>query len=271
VAGKTARKPRQYHIIREKRQVNQWFGRDMWDDKMRILSVDLAHTSYQNLGIILLEETRDGFIAQGLSAGDLSLVGPPAPQELAKSLLEPCSRFSSPILVLDGPQAWKHQDNGLAHSRVCERLLNTPGKTGLPGTAKPANYLPFIDFSITVFQELVALGFQLWSEHTVPLLAIESFPLSAWRQLGLRPLPAKSKAKIGHLQQAAGDLRKMFPLKVPEGLSHDQLQALVASLVGVPLAQGRQAGYSASGMMPTVVDGTWREGFIVNPTKAALI
>ncbi|MEN6488942.1 MAG: DUF429 domain-containing protein [Smithella sp.] len=247
------------------------FGRDMRDDKMRILSVDLAHTSYQNLGIILLEETRGGFIAQSICAEELSLVGPPLPQVLAKSLLEACKRFSSRILILDGPQAWKCPDNGLVHSRVCERLLNTPGKTGLPGTAKPANYLPFIAFSITVFQELMALGFQLWSGDMASLLAIESFPLSAWRQLGLRPLPAKSKATMGHLQQAAGDLSKMFPLKVPVGLSHDQLQALVASLAGVPLALGRKAGYSVSGMMPSVVGGIWREGFIVNPTKAALI
>jgi hypothetical protein len=179
---------------------------------MKILSVDLAHTTYKNLGIILLEEKLGGFVAQGLSPEDLSLIGPTSPQELASILYETCARFSSPILLLDGPQGWKYQGNGLQHSRVCERILNTPGKTGLPGVAKPANYLPFIAFSIAVFQELVSLGFELWSGQSAPLLVIESFPLSAWRQLGLRPLPAKSKAKIGHLQQAADDLRKMFPL-----------------------------------------------------------
>jgi len=238
---------------------------------MKIFSVDLAHTSYENLGIILLEETQGGFVAHGLSPCDLSLIGTPSPKELARTLLEACGRFSSPVLLLDGPQGWKRQDNGLQHSRVCERLLNTPGKTGLPGIAKPANYLPFISFSIAVFHELVLLGFELWSGQTAPLLAIESFPFRAWRQLGLRPLPAKSKAKVEHLQQAVDALRRMFPLSVPDGLSNDQLQALVTSLAGVPLVRGRSDGYSASGTTPCLVDHTWREGFIVNPTRAAMI
>jgi hypothetical protein len=33
-------------------------------------------------------------------------------------------------LLIDGPEAWKDPDNGLQHSRVCERELNTPAKTG---------------------------------------------------------------------------------------------------------------------------------------------
>lgn len=238
---------------------------------MRILSVDLAHTSYENLGIILLDDTRGGFVAKVLTAAELSLFGQPSPQKLAKILFEACSRFSSPILLLDGPQGWKREDNGLQHSRVCERLLNTPGKTGVPGFAKPANYLPFIAFSIAVFHELMVLGFELWSGHAAPLLVIESFPLSAWRQLGLRPLPAKSKARTVDLQQAADALREIFPISVPDGLSHDQLQALVASIAGIPLIRGCPSGYSASGVVPCFMDGSWREGFIVNPTREAMI
>ncbi len=237
---------------------------------MSILSVDLAHTSYENLGIMLLEEKTGGLVAHAVAARDLGLIGPPSPQTLARVLTETCDRFSAPVLLLDGPQGWKHPGNGLPHSRVCERLLNTPGKTGLPGSSKPGSYLPFIAFSIAVFQELVAHGFELWSGRAAPLVAVESFPSSAWRQLGLRPLPAKSKTGFEHLQRAAGDLRKMFILELPEGLSHDQLQALVAALAGVALLRGCPSGYVASGIMPSLMEGTWREGFIVNPTRRAI-
>jgi hypothetical protein len=237
---------------------------------MKILSVDLATSSYTNLGIILLSKKRGGFFAQAMSLKDFHLEGPPSPSKLATRLADTCHRLSARILLLDGPQAWKHPGNGLPHSRVCERLLNTPGKTGLPGSSKPANYLPFIVFSIEVFKDLLAHGFELWSGRTAPLLAVESFPSSAWRQLGLRPLPAKKKARFEHLQEATNALRHMFPLDVPDGLSHDELQALVAALAGVPLARGYSGGYVATGITPSVVEETWREGFIVNPTREAL-
>jgi hypothetical protein len=237
---------------------------------VNILSVDLAHTSYANLGIILLEEDRDVFSVRRLYPGDLGLGGPPSPGFLATQLAAACQSLSAPILLLDGPQGWKHPENGLAHSRICERKLNTPGKTGLPGSAKPANYLPFMAFSIEVFAVLVAAGFELWTDHVAPLLVVESFPLSAWRQLGLAPLPAKSKARAEDLARATEDLLRLFPLKLHGKLSHDELQALVAALAGVPLARRCHTGYAVVGAPPTRVDDTWREGFIVNPTRDAL-
>jgi hypothetical protein len=35
------------------------------------------------------------------------------------------------IIMIDGPQAWKHPHNGHAYQRDCERKLNTPAKIGL--------------------------------------------------------------------------------------------------------------------------------------------
>jgi len=67
---------------------------------------------------------------------------------------------------------------------------------------------------------------------------MESLPTAAWRHLGLTPLPAKSKTRPAHLRQAASDLRRLFPLDLPDNLSHDELQALVASLAGVAVARG---------------------------------
>ena len=239
---------------------------------MKVLSVDLAHTSYANLGIVVLEGKDDAFSAAPLAPRDLDLTGTPSPQVLAARLASACRHLGTHILLLDGPQGWKDPHNGLEHCRLGERELNTPGKTGLPGQAKPGPYLPFIAFSIAVFQALLEHGFELWSgpSSAAPFLAIESFPTAAWRHLRLEPLPAKSKTRPGHLQRAASDLRRLFPLSLPDGLSHDEMQALVASLAGVAVARGHRAGYVAAGVAPLRLEGHWHEGFIINPTSAAL-
>jgi len=237
---------------------------------LRILSVDLAHSSYNKLGVVLLEDSGDGFSVRAITPGDVGLTGEPSAHALATNLVAVCRRLSVSILLLDGPQGWKDPDNGLKHSRVCERELNTPGKTGLPGNAKPGNYLPFIAFSVSVFDGLVAQGFELWSGRAAPLLAIESFPWSAWRQLGIVPLGAKSKARREDLERVVAELQGLFPLRVPDRLSHDQVQALVAALAGVAVSRGSCAGYVAAGVQPKRLDGSWREGFIINPTREAL-
>ena len=53
-------------------------------------------------------------------------------------------------MLLDGLQGWKNPANGLKHSRLCERILNTPAKTGILGRVKPVNYTKFVEFSIAV-------------------------------------------------------------------------------------------------------------------------
>ena len=237
---------------------------------MRVLSVDLAYKSYAHLGIVVLDELGERFSAWPLPARELGLEGAPVPQDLARRLAEVCEQLSISTLLLDGPQAWKDPANGLEHCRVCERGLNTPGKTGLPGGAKPGNYLAFLEFSIVVFHELVARGFELWSGQASPGLALESFPSAAWRRLDLPPLPSKARGRAEDRERAARALRDLFPLGVPDGLSHDELQALVASLAGIAVERGNPGGYAMTGVAPRFVAGTWREGFIVNPTREAL-
>ena len=51
--------------------------------------------------------------------------------------------------------------------------------------------------------------------------------------------------------------------------AHDELQALVSSLAGVALEDGNQGGVTFAGVPPIKLDGTRREGFIVNPTRKA--
>jgi hypothetical protein len=180
-------------------------------------------------------------------------------------------RVGSRILLLDGPQGWKHPDNGLEHSRVCERELNTPAKTGLPGSVKPANYAPFVKFSIDVYWELMQRGWHLFGDNTVlagQRTVIESFPLSAWRTLGIQPLPSKRKATMGHISERLGNLQNQFRLSVPRNPSHDELQALISGLAGIAFEQGYEHCLQANGRSPELLEGTWREGFIVNPRPA---
>jgi hypothetical protein len=51
-------------------------------------------------------------------------------------------------------------------------------------------------------------------------------------------------------------------------LNHDQLQATVAGLAALPLERQTMAGIAFAGVEPFVEDGAWREGYILNPTKA---
>jgi hypothetical protein len=175
-------------------------------------------------------------------------------------------------LLIDGPQAWKDPDNGLQHSRVCERELNTPAKTGLPGAVKPANYLPFVQFSIAFFDELEARGWPRYRAGTPTTpVAIETFPLAAWRFLGLRTLPAKAKASALVIRQATEALLSIFPTRLTAEPNHDELQALVTSYVGFAVIRGTASEVQLAGTAPFRLDGTYREGFIACPRAAPRI
>jgi hypothetical protein len=108
----------------------------------RVLSIDLAHTTVRNLGICLLEE-KCGRIASStfLKSSQIGITDPPDPVYLGATIFKFCSDEHVRLVLLDGPQGWKDPANGLMHSRVCERLLNAPAKTGVFGQAKPPTTL----------------------------------------------------------------------------------------------------------------------------------
>ena len=62
------------------------------------------------------------------------------------------------ILMLDGPQAWKSEDNGYPFCRASESELNTSAKTGLPGTVLPGTYERFVGFCLALYDALERLG-----------------------------------------------------------------------------------------------------------------
>jgi hypothetical protein len=230
-----------------------------------ILSVDLAYKSYREIGIVLLQQMQTGEIE--CKKVPLEAAGEPEPSNVAIKVAELANLNGCQIIMIDGPQAWKHPHNGHAYQRDCERKLNTPAKTGLPGEVLPANYRPFVCFAIDVFNYLSQLGFLRLQEGNFKSskVAVEAFPLSAWKSLGFKPLKAKAKCRDADILAATALLTESFPLHISDALSHDELQAAVSGLGGLALEISMGDGFELVGLPPVSFEGIWREGFIVNP------
>jgi hypothetical protein len=174
------------------------------------------------------------------------------------------------VIMLDGPQAWKSFSNGLEHSRVSEKQLNTAAKTGLPGMVKPVTYRAFAEFCVDVYDALCRRGWRRLETRERPGLPpdrvlVESYPHAAWKSLGLKPLPSKRRCKVSDLAEAYGALRALIPFTTSRPPNHDQLQAIVGGLPGLALEMRNTAGARIVGNPPRREDGHWREGFIVLP------
>ncbi len=148
---------------------------------MAVLSVDLAYRRFSDIGIALLDSLPGGPIHCEFIRVCEDRV---TPEIVAVTVDSLCLQRGIRIMLLDGPQGWKSPTSDLTNSRKCERILNTPAKTGLCGTVKPSNYGPFVSFSIAVYDRLTELGWERFSKtESVGGLArvlFESFPLSAW-------------------------------------------------------------------------------------------
>jgi hypothetical protein len=238
-----------------------------------VLSIDLALCS-QNLGIAVAKPSPHSTEISLLPASALGLADRLAPAtSVANQILDFCGKQDIRLLLLDGPQGWKDPASELKHCRVCEKTLNTSAKTGTLDSVKPLNWKPFVRFSIAVFSELVKRGVSLAEKPIIEasppgILALESFPYSAWRAVGLQSLPSKRKCRIEHLIDRTERLKASYNLTFDLPITHDQLQAAVASLAGVAILRGDPSGYKAHGQPPTLKDGVILEGYIVNPTKS---
>jgi hypothetical protein len=238
---------------------------------MTVLSIDLAYKRYSDIGVCVLCDAGDRIEIVPIRLVELGLKGAPTIGALAKTLVRLAEHWSARLVLIDGSQAWKSPDNGLPHCRICERALATQGKTGLPGVTKPAGYAAFISFAIELFDELSMLGWPrvpsesaLRSQHP---FALESFPTSAWRSLGLTPLPAKARTRDGAIQARLEELGKLYPVS-RVALTHDELQAVIAGLAGLGIEGHPAYSYTLAGVAPFELDDAWREGFIVNPVRS---
>jgi hypothetical protein len=268
---------------------------------MAVLSVDLAYRSWSNLGIVVLDRadlSHSSGVAK-IGAGfptPLKLAGADRNQSFDGPIACEIIPFSSPdgepgpvdanilagrinhlcnvrnirVILLDGPQAWKSGSNGLQHSRVSERQLNTAAKTGLPGMVKPVTYRAFAEFCLDVYDALCRRGWRRLDTLSQPgapqdRVLVESYPHAAWKSLGLKPLPAKRRCKVSDLARAYGALRSIIPITTNRPPNHDQLQAIVGGLPGLALGERNSACTRIVGNPPRREDGHWREGFIVLP------
>ncbi len=104
-------------------------------------------------------------------------------------------------------------------------------------------------------------------------ILVESYPYAAWKSLGLKPLPAKRRAKVSDLAEAYGALRAVVPFTTNRPPNHDQLQAIVGGLpgldLGLALEEHNPARVRIVGNPPRREEGHWREGFIVLPVPPA--
>lgn len=195
-------------------------------------------------------------------------IGPvPSADVLADWLAGLAERASAPLLLLDGPQAWKDPANGLVHQRLCERALATQAKTGPPGVVKPGTQRRFVELSIALFDALDARGFPRFDPARPERpAAVEVFPTASWRALGARALAGKraKRPRCGdEIARGSAFLADACGLRLHGAPTHDELQAAVAGLAGLALAGHEAFAWRAFGVAPYRVDGSWREGAIV--------
>lgn len=253
---------------------------------MAVLSVDLAFRRWSDLGIVLLDHVRPQLsplnqpaqlaidcqiIPSGAFKLDSDLAcGPVDANILAGHLNHLCAVRGIRVIMLDGPQAWKSRSNGLVHSRVSERQLNTVAKTGLPGMVKPITYRLFAEFCLDVYEALCRRGWRRLETRDQPgspqdRVLVESYPFAAWKSLGIKPLPSKRRARVSDLAEAFGALRSLIPITTNRPPNHDQLQAIVGGLPGLALEEHNASAARIVGNPPRREEGHWREGYIVLP------
>jgi hypothetical protein len=265
---------------------------------MAVLSVDLAERNWSDLGIVILDRERPASGAAGLHRGPSGWPvfaqeqAAPSPvhceilpwhepdpldaRTLAGRLNHLCGVRNIRMILLDGPQAWKSSTNGLQYARVSERQLNTAAKTGLPGVVKPATYRRFAEFCLDVYDELCRRGWRRLETNAQPSIGpervlVESYPFAAWKSLGIKPLPAKRRARISDLAEAYAALNRIIPFTVNRPPNHDQLQAIVGGLAGLSLEARDASGTRIVGTPPRREEGHWREGFIVLPVAPSRV
>ncbi len=184
-------------------------------------------------------------------------------------------------LCIDGPLGWQDpvraHPEGALHARVSERRLNAPGKTGPPGVVKPRPYLPFIAFSIALFERLTARGWRLPDgshssarDPSAPeRLISETFPTAAWRALGLPALPGKARARTDAtiVPNAIATLEQTLGVQLHGIATHDEIQAVIGGLAGLWWEHGAGDRVQFVGLPPSRLDGTWREGYIMVPAS----
>jgi hypothetical protein len=166
----------------------------------RVLWVGLACKKAKDIGACFIHDAcvRPKAVHFPAASDDLGILDPPTPEQCAQAIYDYCAHHEIAVVFLDGPQGWMHPDSALKDKRRCEKLLNAQAEAGREGQVKPRNFKRFVEISTAVLSELTGHGTALVKDAGVQiaddrLLAAESFPRSAGKKLGIRPLPGKKK------------------------------------------------------------------------------
>jgi hypothetical protein len=237
------------------------------DGQVHVLSVDLASNNPRDLGIAILSAGKEICVAFVPPEG-LGLAKPLQPAGLADALVGLAEASDCRWIAIDGPSGWKHPDNGLVHSRVSDRELNAPAKVGLPDHVKPRSYKAFIEFSIALFDALSDRGYSRLANTATSAsekTSVEILPVACWPRLQLPRLPAKAKCTPQSLAVCTKAISTLVAFQ--SAPSHDELQATIGGIAVLWKLLGRTDLVHLAGHAPVFLDGHWREGFILAPSK----
>ncbi len=235
-----------------------------------VLGIDVASSSWLANGSALISYDDAGFrdVVPGAIKWPLA---PLTPEGLADAIDAYAREKSITAVALDGPQGWRSADTPLGTpgvGRRCEYECRTQGKTGVYPVTYPRNQRPWIEFSVKLFDALLARHDVVLAEsettaHASGYAVLECFPTSTWRASGMIPLPGKGKRPA--LAPFIQSLRNAYQLPDFKTESHDDLQAVVAALAAVAAAGG-PALPLRRGVTAMIADARRNEGFIWDAT-----
>lgn len=190
---------------------------------------------------------------------------------LADWIMETAERRDVGVIAIDGPLAWRDPDTDSVHSRLAERAVRAPGKTGLPPDGvKPHTYLGFTSHSIALAEHLTTAGWEPVSDpHSAggTRMITETFPTAAWRQLGLPPLPGKSRATLEDVTVGLTRLQQACTIRLSGVETHDDLQAVTGGIAPAWWRAGCMDRVTFAGAPPFRRANSWREGYIIIPAR----
>lgn len=246
----------------------------------RVLGIDVASSSWKANGSALIEYDEAG--VRRVVPGVIPWPSVPlTPAALAGAIDKFAREHAIDAAALDGPHGWRSPDTPAGAPGVGRRSeyeCRTQGKTGVYPVTYPRNQRPWIEFSIQLFDALLALPGVVLADRETAIIAgagyavLECFPTSTWRTSGLKPLPGKGKRPP--LLPFSQALATAYRLPAFVSHSHDDLQAVVAALAAVAVIGGPALPIRRGIAATTTADvsGTRRlEGFIwdAKPTGVA--
>ncbi|MFV8750552.1 hypothetical protein ACNOYE_08360 [Nannocystaceae bacterium ST9] len=209
------------------------------------LGIDVASGAWIDNGAALIEFDRAAarFVRVQPGAIEWPRTTLTAPA-LADAIDEFVRRHGVKAVALDGPQGWRDPATPVGARGVGRRsdlAARTQGKIGVYPRTYPRTQRGWIEFCIELFDHLlgkpdVALANSPDTGSPSGYVVLECFPTSTWRASGITPLPGKARKPT--LEPWVSALSTAYELPSFTTGSHDDLQAVVASLAAVALAGG---------------------------------